>query len=568
MEMELELRAEFLNGQIAVDNVAVVDVEWGLLAGWDFNSPSARDGWSVTNSPDDYPAGTAYWAADGGHWGNLASPQPTGGYVLTNAGGGLWQTAPYATAAGQSYQVQAALRGQAAWFQPARWQVNFFDENGAENGSQLLWSDVSSLNGDVWQEVDQTFTIPAGTTHFQLVLDAPQLGGWLALDGVRLANLSQPIPASGGRDYTLSALVAGQTAAAGQESAALLVTYYHSDGSQIGSDTVWGEVDYNQVPAALQSGGFTTPAGTAYIRLGLATSVDNDAAAGWLLYDRIALTALSQPVTIVPGRSYEVSAQVAGELNGPAGEVSGQLAAHFYDSQGVLLAVSPVWQSDAYEQPVTPLTQSGSVSHTTATQMRLGLMTVLDEGWLDFSEPHLQWLHLEYTITRKTYSFAGRTIATRVSGDVEGDNGLFYIHSDHLGSTSVMSYGQGHAQQGQEVPGSPTHYLPFGDWRVEPSHDLTDQGFTGQKHNMDLGLYYYNARWYLPGVGRFASADTIVPDPMNPQQFNRYTYVLNNPLRFTDPTGHYCYDPSSGADLVGTCIHDDGTTYHLARDPI
>ncbi|MEW5985314.1 MAG: RHS repeat-associated core domain-containing protein, partial [Chloroflexota bacterium] len=47
-----------------------------------------------------------------------------------------------------------------------------------------------------------------------------------------------------------------------------------------------------------------------------------------------------------------------------------------------------------------------------------------------------------------------------------------------------------------------------------------------------------NARYYVPGVGRFASADALVPDPQNPQSFNRYGYVLNNPLRFTDPTGH------------------------------
>ena len=51
---------------------------------------------------------------------------------------------------------------------------------------------------------------------------------------------------------------------------------------------------------------------------------------------------------------------------------------------------------------------------------------------------------------------------------------------------------------GNKVANSTARYLPFGDWRVEPSHDLTDQGFTGQKHNMDLGLYYYNARFYLP----------------------------------------------------------------------
>jgi hypothetical protein len=53
-----------------------------------------------------------------------------------------------------------------------------------------------------------------------------------------------------------------------------------------------------------------------------------------------------------------------------------------------------------------------------------------------------------------------------------------------------------------------------------------------------LGLIYMNARFYVPGIGRFASADTIVPDGKDPQAYNRYTYVSNNPVRFTDPTGH------------------------------
>jgi RHS repeat-associated protein len=54
----------------------------------------------------------------------------------------------------------------------------------------------------------------------------------------------------------------------------------------------------------------------------------------------------------------------------------------------------------------------------------------------------------------------------------------------------------------------------------------------------DLGLIYMNARYYVGTIGRFASADSLVPDPANPQQFNRYTYSLNNPIRYSDPTGH------------------------------
>ncbi len=49
-----------------------------------------------------------------------------------------------------------------------------------------------------------------------------------------------------------------------------------------------------------------------------------------------------------------------------------------------------------------------------------------------------------------------------------------------------------------------------------------------------------NARYYIPGLGRFLTADTLIPDPTNPQSHNRYSYVINNPTGLVDPTGH-CY---------------------------
>jgi RHS repeat-associated protein len=129
-----------------------------------------------------------------------------------------------------------------------------------------------------------------------------------------------------------------------------------------------------------------------------------------------------------------------------------------------------------------------------------------------------------------------------VVSDGHGESVIFF-HNDHLGSVSLLSDGQGNL-----IADSLARYLPFGEWRTEPTTSdpsgspLTDHGFTGQKHNMDIGLYYYNARFYAPAVGRFISADVIVPDPTNPQQFNRYTYSLNNPVRFTDSTGHFSED--------------------------
>jgi RHS repeat-associated protein len=65
----------------------------------------------------------------------------------------------------------------------------------------------------------------------------------------------------------------------------------------------------------------------------------------------------------------------------------------------------------------------------------------------------------------------------------------------------------------------------------------TDKLFTGQRLDA-TGLYYYNARYYDATIGRFISADTIIPYPSDPQSFNRYSYCRNNPLKYTDPTGN------------------------------
>ncbi|XOV77650.1 MAG: RHS repeat-associated core domain-containing protein [Aestuariibacter sp.] len=115
---------------------------------------------------------------------------------------------------------------------------------------------------------------------------------------------------------------------------------------------------------------------------------------------------------------------------------------------------------------------------------------------------------------------------------VEKQDSLVYLHSDHLGSTNAMSDKNG------ELSGEEERFYPFGEYRTGGQSSIVDTGFTGHKENRDIGLTYMNARYFVAGLGRFASADTIVPDPGNSQQFNRYSYVLNNPTLFTDPTGH------------------------------
>ncbi len=107
---------------------------------------------------------------------------------------------------------------------------------------------------------------------------------------------------------------------------------------------------------------------------------------------------------------------------------------------------------------------------------------------------------------------------------------VYFIHGDHLGSVSLTTDASGALV-------SQARYLPYGQDLGQPDESPTDFGFTGQR-NDGFGLMDYKARYYSPYLNRFVSADTMVPDPTNPQNFNRYAYGLGNPLKFRDPSGH------------------------------
>ena len=120
------------------------------------------------------------------------------------------------------------------------------------------------------------------------------------------------------------------------------------------------------------------------------------------------------------------------------------------------------------------------------------------------------------------------------AGAMRDGSTLYYVLKDHLGSASVLT-----DASGATVAGAETRYYPFGEARFTGPM-VTDKLFTGKRQIAELGIYHYQARFYSPKLGRFLSADTIVPGYANPQSWNRYSYVVNNPLRYTDPTGHRC----------------------------
>lgn len=67
----------------------------------------------------------------------------------------------------------------------------------------------------------------------------------------------------------------------------------------------------------------------------------------------------------------------------------------------------------------------------------------------------------------------------------------------------------------------------------------TEYRYGGQLLEEHLNIYRMGARWVDPSLNRWLQPDSIIPDPANPQSFNRYSYCLGNPLRFIDPTGHF-----------------------------
>jgi RHS repeat-associated protein len=97
-------------------------------------------------------------------------------------------------------------------------------------------------------------------------------------------------------------------------------------------------------------------------------------------------------------------------------------------------------------------------------------------------------------------------------------------------------------------------YYAWGGIRPGPNNALpTDYTFTGQKLDA-TGLMYYGARYYDAYLNRWIQPDTIVPQPGNPQDLNRYSYARNNPLKYVDPSGHFVIAPIIGLVLIGAGV--------------
>ncbi|MDD3592458.1 MAG: FG-GAP-like repeat-containing protein [Sulfurovum sp.] len=148
-----------------------------------------------------------------------------------------------------------------------------------------------------------------------------------------------------------------------------------------------------------------------------------------------------------------------------------------------------------------------------------------------------------------------------------------YFHTDALGSITAITDDNGSVVKRRS-------YDAFGkiralDYGTNDNRSLLDRviettrAYTGHEQVAEVpGLIHMNARVYDSDIGRFLSADTIIQNPYDSQYFNRYSYVRNNPVNYTDPTGHetvdlgtiYCYaeEPEYDSSYVPTYYDDAG----------
>lgn len=410
----------------------------------------------------------------------------------------------------QTYQFSALVSGQVtapALGDGGKIKVAFTPTG---SGPVTLWNSPTSYNSPSGTTQAEQFTPPPGTTSFKFVYEIRLDTGWLGFNNVTLQkNLpEQTIYRS---HYILDGRLIAQRLRQENSTTPQLIDTFE-DGNANGwtaYDGTWNVVAVTGGYAYRQSG-------------------NNSATNSSYSLSQSAMSSYSWQMKFnsgsrIGGLYFFASDPANNNYHGNAYYVY-QSSTHIYICETASTSMNcqstalPAANGETHTYRVTYNPSTGRID-----LWRNGIWALSRTD----STPLTSGNHIAFRTQTSNVEFDNVRITTY-------SNDLQYFFADHLGSANVLSN-----SSGTEVSGSRAYFLPFGDYRgTPPTAAATEIGFTGHHQNNDVGLIYMNARYYVPGIGRFASADTIVPDPMNPQSHNRYSYTINNPINFTDPTGH------------------------------
>jgi RHS repeat-associated protein len=269
--------------------------------------------------------------------------------------------------------------------------------------------------------------------------------------------------------------------------------------------------------------------------------------------------------SVLPTESYNASNQIADGLH--AYDASGDIIAdattgnqYLYDAEGRICAESstPVpgftsmtgYVYDAEGNRVA----KGTITSWSCDPSSNGLMTAGNETDYILGPGGEQVTELAQDANgsmnwQRTYVYAGGALIATYDPTPDSPNQPLpsFRLTDWLGTMRVTTDSAGVAQ-------STCTGLPFGDGQTCQGNIPDQRYFTGKERDTESGNDYFGARYFASSMGRMLSPDPLGGSLANPQSLNRYAYALNNPLRFTDPTGMYTQTACTGdKDTVATC---------------
>jgi RHS repeat-associated protein len=191
----------------------------------------------------------------------------------------------------------------------------------------------------------------------------------------------------------------------------------------------------------------------------------------------------------------------------------------------------------AFNLPSLIVSPSGSVSyvhdgaHSRIKEISQGSASSGTTYYLGGYEEHTR---PDSVVEQRHYLRTPEGVIGMLTQRSNAQNDTRYWHKDHLGSVAVIT----------DTAGAVKDKFTYDAWGNRTTLVLAtgepyaeERGYTGHEHLVEVGLTHMNGRIYDPVTGRFLQADPFVQDPWNGQSYDRYGYVLNNPLSFTDPTG-------------------------------
>jgi RHS repeat-associated protein len=269
----------------------------------------------------------------------------------------------------------------------------------------------------------------------------------------------------------------------------------------------------------------------------------------------------------VPYYTYEIAygnnGNITGKFDAGSYEYNGTkphaVSSNTFESAQLVPRITPAVYQEEQQITYNSFNKVSTISQEAATGSNLPVEISFAYGVdeqrieMEITENHTSINHTYYigsagmevvNTDEITYIYAeGQPIAMhRLS-----DNSIYYLHTDYQGSLVAISHEDGRVaeRRSYDAWGRPRHIDNYEYQLASPfggtSSNYTLRGYTFHEHLEMVGLINMNGRMYDAVLGRMLSPDTYVQEPGNTQSFNRYSYCLNNPTKYTDPDGQWAH---------------------------